>query len=201
MIKTTTIKLLKHTADLFARCVAVLKPPPELTLSQWSDKYRRLSMENSAKPGPWRTDKAPYQREIMDAIGDPHNSKTVIMSAGQIGKTAMIMNMLLYQRLRHQKRGPNYCHFPLNEEAGYTEEYFEGLTSERQVIRWRKGRQVIVWEIKDSQHKRNEPLDLRNYNTAALEIANPVLQLPEETAEQKKAQRRRTRRRITGGIS
>ena len=30
---------------------------------------------------------------------------------------------LLYQRLRHETKGPNYCHFPLNEEAGYDEQY------------------------------------------------------------------------------
>lgn len=42
------------------------------------------------------------------------------------------------------------------------------------VVRWRKGRSVVAWELKDSKHKRNEPLDLRNYATAALEIANPV---------------------------
>ena len=111
---------------------------------------------------------------------------------------------LLYQRLRHQnpqKKGPNYCHFPLNEEAGYSDEYFIGLTSERQVIRWRKGRSVIVWEIKDRAHKRNEPLDLRNYATAALEIVNPVLKPAEAGAEQGKGQQRRKgRRRITGGI-
>ena len=110
---------------------------------------------------------------------------------------------LLYQRLRHQnpqKAGPNYCHFPLNEEAGYSEDYFVGLTSERQVIRWRKGRSVIVWEIKDRAHKRNEPLDLRNYATAALEIVNPVLKAPEAEAEHRPGRRRRSRRRVTGGI-
>lgn len=110
---------------------------------------------------------------------------------------------LLYQRLRYQnpqKTGPNYCHFPLNEEAGYSEDYFVGLTSERQVIRWRKGRSVIVWEIKDRAHKRNEPLDLRNYATAALEIVNPVLKAPEAEAEHRPGRRRRSRRRVTGGI-
>ena len=81
---------------MFARCIAALKPPPELTLSEWADKYRMLSAENSAEPGRWHTDKAPYQREIMDAIGDPHIRKVVIMSAAQIGKTAMLMNMLGY---------------------------------------------------------------------------------------------------------
>lgn len=53
---------------MLARCVATLKPPPELTLSQWADRYRMLSAESSAEPGRWHTDKAPYQREIMDAI-------------------------------------------------------------------------------------------------------------------------------------
>lgn len=51
---------------MLARCVATLKPPPELTLSQWADRYRMLSAESSAEPGRWHTDKAPYQREIID---------------------------------------------------------------------------------------------------------------------------------------
>ena len=79
---------------MFARCLIVLKPPPRLTLSQWADKYRRISSENGAEPGRWHTDKAPYQREIMDAIGDLHLHKVVIKSAAQIGKTAMLMNLL-----------------------------------------------------------------------------------------------------------
>jgi len=91
-----TIELPKQTADMFARCLAVLMPPPELTLSEWADRYRMLSAESSAEPGRWHTDKAPYQREIMDAIGNPHIRKVVIMSAAQIGKTAMLMNMLGY---------------------------------------------------------------------------------------------------------
>lgn len=105
---------------------------------------------------------------------------------------------LLYQRLRHNTKGPNYCHFPANEEAGYDETYFKGLTSEKMVVRFRKGRSVTVWELKDSKYKRNEPLDLRNYATAALEIANPVLAKPEPGMVQRP--RRAGRRRITGGI-
>ena len=103
---------------------------------------------------------------------------------------------LLYQRLRHETKGPNYSHFPMNEEAGYDEQYFKGLTSEKMVVRFRKGRPVVVWELKDRGHKRNEPLDLRNYATAALQIANPHLQ-PEETAA---APRRRQGRRMRGGL-
>lgn len=105
---------------------------------------------------------------------------------------------LLYQRLKHETKGPNYCHFPVNEEAGYDEFYFKGLTSEKMVVRFRKGRSVTAWELKDSKYKRNEPLDLRNYATAALEIANPILQ----KQDGQPVQRQRTgRRRINGGIS
>ena len=106
--------------------------------------------------------------------------------------------VLLYQRLRHNTKGPNYCHFPANEEAGYDETYFKGLTSEKMVVQFRKGRSVTVWELKDSKYKRNEPLVLRNYATAALEIANPVLAKPEPGMAQRP--RRAGRRRITGGI-
>ena len=105
---------------------------------------------------------------------------------------------LIYQRLKHETKGPNYCHFPLNEDAGYDEEYFKGLTSEQMVVRFRKGRSVIVWELKDVKYKRNEPLDLRNYATAALEITNPVLQKPDETVQRPK--RVSGRRQLSGGI-
>lgn len=106
---------------------------------------------------------------------------------------------MLYQRLKVESKGPNYCHFPVNEEAGYTETYFKGLTSEKMVVRFRKGRSVVVWEVKDSAHKRNEPLDLRNYATAALEITNPVLQKTDAGSAPAR-QRQTGRRMLSRGI-
>lgn len=94
--QSETAKLAPQTEELFRRCAKLLKPPPSMTLSQWADTYRVLSAESNAAPGKWNTDNAPYQREIMDAIGDPHVRRVVIMSAAQIGKTAMLMNVLGY---------------------------------------------------------------------------------------------------------
>lgn len=68
------------------RSLAVLKPPADLTVSEWSDRYRMLSPEASAAPGKWRTDKAEYQRGIMDAFSDPYVETVVIMSSAQVGK-------------------------------------------------------------------------------------------------------------------
>lgn len=85
------------TRDLFRRVFAVLKPPPDMTLSQWADAKRVLSKKTSAEPGRWKTSKAPYQREIMDAISDVAVQKVVVMSAAQIGKTdGFILNPIGY---------------------------------------------------------------------------------------------------------
>lgn len=86
-----------QTIKLFKRIFKILKPPPNITLSQWADKYRRLSSEASSAPGRWKTDKMPYQREIMDAITDINTQKVVMMSAAQVGKTdAAVLNPIGY---------------------------------------------------------------------------------------------------------
>ena len=106
---------------------------------------------------------------------------------------------VLYQRLKVKMPGPNYCHFPQGEAAGYDYNYFRGLTAEKMVVRYRKGRAVIAWELK-GDYKRNEPLDLRNYATAALEITNPVLESSPVASEAQRTVRRTGRRQVSGGI-
>lgn len=87
----------KATETLLRRILKVLEPPPNHTLSQWADAYRRLSPESAAEPGRWKTSKAPYQREIMDAISDIHTQKVVVMAAAQTGKTdAFLLNTVGY---------------------------------------------------------------------------------------------------------
>jgi phage terminase large subunit GpA-like protein len=71
-------------------------PPPTLLVSQWADRFRYLSSEASAEPGKWNTDRAPYQREMMDSVGDPLIETVVIMSSAQIGKTEIINNVIGY---------------------------------------------------------------------------------------------------------
>ena len=66
MKKKRIVKLEPQTVELFAEVLSKLRPPPPLTVSQWADRYRVLSAESSAEPGRWHTEKAPYQRAIMD---------------------------------------------------------------------------------------------------------------------------------------
>ncbi|AYP68491.1 tail assembly protein [Exiguobacterium phage vB_EalM-137] len=86
-----------NTESLFRDIVKhAVAPPPDLTVSEWADAYRKLSSESSAEPGQWRTDRAPYQREIMDSVNNPEFEKIVIMSSAQVGKTELILNTLGY---------------------------------------------------------------------------------------------------------
>ncbi len=84
------------TMSLFWKLAKVVAPPPLLTVSQWADRYRRLSAESAAEPGQWNTDRAPYQRAVMDAVNDPAVEDIVVMSSAQVGKTEIILNIIGY---------------------------------------------------------------------------------------------------------
>ena len=81
--------VLKNTHQTF-------KPPPDLKLSEWSDRYRKLSPESSAEAGQWNTSRAEYQREIMDTFNDPNIERIVVMTSSQVGKTEIILNAIGY---------------------------------------------------------------------------------------------------------
>ena len=61
-------------------CKNYWAPPPLLNISEWADQNRVLSSESSAEPGKWHTDRAPYQREIMNAVTQSDIEKVVVMS-------------------------------------------------------------------------------------------------------------------------
>ena len=72
----------------------IFRPPPDLSISQWADEYRFLSVEASPEPGKWLTSRAEYQREIMDAV--KLSERVVIMTAAQVGKSELLLNTLGY---------------------------------------------------------------------------------------------------------
>lgn len=84
----------RNTARLFNRLKKSWALPPKMLVSDWADTYRRLSAESSAEAGRWRTSRAEYQREMMNAICDPKVKKVVFKTSAQIGKSEIINNIL-----------------------------------------------------------------------------------------------------------
>jgi phage terminase large subunit GpA-like protein len=77
--------------------LAGLRPDPDLTVSEWADQYRMLSNKASSEPGPWRTDRTPYLKEIMDCMSSSSSvQKVVFMAGAQLGKTEAINNVVGY---------------------------------------------------------------------------------------------------------
>lgn len=76
---------------------------------------------------------------------------------------------ILYARLKIDEPGNGYMHFPME----YPEEYFDQLTAEKAVTKYKRGFPYRVW-IKT--RPRNEALDLTVYSMAALDILNPNME-------------------------
>ena len=72
----------------------LFEPPTDLTVSQWADQKRVLSAEASSESGKFYTNRAEYQRGIMDAFSDPHVEDVVCMTSAQIGKTEILNNIV-----------------------------------------------------------------------------------------------------------
>lgn len=89
-------KELKNLNKVVKQACRNFKPPENLTVSEWADKYRRLSPETSAEAGPWRTRRTPYLKEPMDCFTDPKVHKIVMVAASQVGKTEFEINAIGY---------------------------------------------------------------------------------------------------------
>ena len=83
-------------SELVRDVARLVAPPPSHTVSQWADAERRLSSEASAEPGRWKTSRAPYQKDILDAVNNPAVDSVVVMSSAQVGKTEILLNIIGY---------------------------------------------------------------------------------------------------------
>lgn len=91
------------------------KAPENLTVSEWADRYRKLSPENSAEAGQWKTSRTPYLRDIMDAFTDDRVQQIVVVAGSQVGKTECELNMLGY--MIDQDPGPAMFVLPALDTA------------------------------------------------------------------------------------
>ena len=122
MMRTVAIQALKTAA-----------PPPDLTISEWADEYRRLSPEASAEAGRWSTSRAEYQRGMMDAVSDPRIEQVVLMTSAQIGKTEVINNICGYHV--HQDAAPMLvCQPTLEMAKSWSQERFAPMIRDSDVL-------------------------------------------------------------------
>lgn len=93
-----------------------LAPDPVILLSDWSDQNVILSETDSAEPGPWRTSRVPFAREIMDCLSPSSPiQKVVFQKATQIAGTSIGKNWIAY--LMANRGGPTMYILPTTKIA------------------------------------------------------------------------------------
>lgn len=125
----------RAAARSVARLLQRLAPPPLLTLSEWADRYRRLSAESSGEPGRWMTSRAEYQREMMDCLTDPRVGTVVLMTSARIGKTQACINNLVGFHI-HQDPGNVMVVLPTEARGDeWVEDEFDPMVRDTPVLR------------------------------------------------------------------
>jgi phage terminase large subunit GpA-like protein len=118
-----------------AAAAAGARPDPLLTVPEWADQYRVLSTRASAEPGPWRTERTPYLKEIMDCLSPSSPvERVVFMKGAQVGATECGNNWIGY--VIHQAPGPMMAVQPTVEMAKRnSKQRIDPLIEESEVLR------------------------------------------------------------------
>lgn len=143
----------------------------------------------------------------------PPSKVKIIVNGKAVGQTWLYVLGVdagkadIFAALKVQEAGPKFCHFPKGEQRGYDVAFFNGLLSEKLVMKSERGRTRWAW-VKLPGHERNEALDCRNYALAAFRSWDPDLDAVErrlrgvgDSTELKQKTRRRgvVRRRTSAG--
>ncbi|WP_426954129.1 phage terminase large subunit family protein [Muricoccus radiodurans] len=124
-------------AGLLAAWRDGLAPEPALLVSAWADAHRLLGSRGSAEPGPWRTARTPYLREVMDALSPAHPARRVVfMKGAQVGGTECGNNWIGY--VIHHAPGPMLAVQPTTELAKrFSDQRIDPLLEDTPALRQR----------------------------------------------------------------
>lgn len=97
------------------KSLELLKPPEELTVSEWAGKYRFLDERSSSMPGKWKNEMTPYLVGIMDEFNNYQTEKIVFCKCTQLGGTEVLNNMICFSVA--QDPAPMMIVYPTSELA------------------------------------------------------------------------------------
>ena len=97
MDKPKRIRINKYRCKAYQlSALQTLKPPEDLTVSEWAERYRMLDQKTSAEPGPWRNERTPYLAGIMDEFNNYETEEIVFVKPTQVGGTESMNNMIAF---------------------------------------------------------------------------------------------------------
>lgn len=95
MRKPSKPRFRKYTISGYQKeALQYLRPPENISVSEWAEKYRVLDSKSSAVPGPWRNDMTPYLAGVMDEFCNFDTEEIIFAKATQLGGTEALFNIL-----------------------------------------------------------------------------------------------------------
>lgn len=110
-LKTRKFKIPRYISE----SLKGLKPPDNITVSEWASQYRILDSKSSARPGPWQNSTTPYLVGIMDQLNNYETEEIIFVKPTQVGGTEAIQNMIGY--VIDQDPSPAMVVYPTDELA------------------------------------------------------------------------------------
>lgn len=84
--KSQSVESVRQTLrDAIKESLKIFTPPERITVSEWADRYRSLSKEETSRPGMWDTSSVPYMKKIMDCFSEETIREIVFLKSTQIG--------------------------------------------------------------------------------------------------------------------
>lgn len=95
MAKSKGVRFRKYLLKPYQKeALESLKPPEDISVSEWASKFRILDSKSSNLPGPWQNEKTPYLTGIMDEIQNYETEEIVFVKPTQVGGTEALLNIL-----------------------------------------------------------------------------------------------------------
>lgn len=126
---------------------AAWRPHEPMDPAAWAERYRVLSDKVSSEPGPYRLDRTPYARGILQALGGRY-TEVVVQAPGQSGKSEIGRNWLAWSA--DLDPGPMMIVFPTQQSA---EDNMEEriMPMFRDSPRLRRLLTARLWDVKKSR--------------------------------------------------
>ncbi|GAB5451825.1 MAG: phage terminase large subunit family protein [Halioglobus sp.] len=126
--------------------------PPKISVADWALENRRFG-DTTASPGPFRFDKTPLLRGILDCINDPDIRSVVVRKSAQVGWTDGVVNNYLGYLMDTAPPGQRgaVVLFPQEESAAkFVEEKLEPMIESTPVLAAR----IDIRKARDKDNRR-----------------------------------------------
>ena len=112
MLAALTPEQRSAIASTVSRALRVLRVPHPLRLSEWAERHFYLSTESSYIEGRWVC--WPFQRGIMDMMGNDEVKRVTVRKSARVGYTKMLLAYLAY--LAEHKRRNAVIYQPTDDD-------------------------------------------------------------------------------------